>query len=45
VKAETGSGKTGCFGLAIVEQLCKDPFGIFGLIITPSRELALQIEE
>lgn len=37
----TGSGKTGCFGLAMVQQLSSDPFGVYGLVVTPSRELAL----
>ena len=38
--AHTGSGKTACFAVPILEQLSKDPFGIFALVLTPTRELA-----
>lgn len=41
VQSATGSGKTACFGLPMVDTLSKDPFGIYGLVLTPSRELAL----
>ncbi|KAG9390906.1 DEAD/DEAH box helicase [Carpediemonas membranifera] len=43
--AETGSGKTLSFTLPMLTELQKDPYGIFGLILTPTRELAIQIEE
>ena len=43
--AETGSGKTAAFALPILQLLNKDPFGIFALVLTPTRELAFQIEE
>ena len=43
--AHTGSGKTACFAVPILEQLSKDPFGIFALVLTPTRELAFQIME
>lgn len=43
--AHTGSGKTACFAIPILEKLAKDPYGIFGLILTPTRELAYQIGE
>lgn len=43
--AHTGSGKTACFAVPILEQLSKDPFGIFALVLTPTRELAYQIME
>ena len=43
--AHTGSGKTACFALPIVQKLAKDPYGIFALILTPTRELAYQINE
>lgn len=33
------------FALPILEVLSKDPFGIFALILTPTRELAFQIAE
>lgn len=38
--AHTGSGKTACFAIPILQKLAKDPFGIFALIVTPTRELA-----
>lgn len=43
--AETGSGKTAAFGLPMLQILSEDPFGVFGLVLTPTRELALQIQE
>ncbi|CAH1796890.1 unnamed protein product [Owenia fusiformis] len=43
--AKTGSGKTAAFALPILQKLCEDPYGIFGLVITPTRELAFQIAE
>mmetsp|Transcript_3747 Transcript_3747/g.6209 ORF Transcript_3747/g.6209 Transcript_3747/m.6209 type:complete len:102 (-) Transcript_3747:57-362(-) len=43
--AETGSGKTAAFAIPILQRLSEDPFGIFALILTPTRELALQISE
>lgn len=41
--AKTGSGKTATFILPILHKLSQDPFGIFALILTPTRELAHQI--
>eukprot|EP00484_Ammonia_sp_Unknown_P019248 CAMPEP_0197034638 /NCGR_PEP_ID=MMETSP1384-20130603/12687_1 /TAXON_ID=29189 /ORGANISM="Ammonia sp." /LENGTH=734 /DNA_ID=CAMNT_0042464587 /DNA_START=19 /DNA_END=2220 /DNA_ORIENTATION=- len=43
VRAKTGSGKTASFALPILEHLSRDPYGIFALILTPTRELACQI--
>lgn len=43
--AKTGSGKTLAFALPILQQLCEDPYGIFALILTPTRELAFQIAD
>ncbi|KAI5272752.1 ATP-dependent RNA helicase-like protein dbp8 [Aureobasidium subglaciale] len=43
--SRTGSGKTVAFAVPILQQWSKDPFGIFGLVLTPTRELALQIFE
>ncbi|TNJ30408.1 ATP-dependent RNA helicase [Giardia muris] len=43
--SRTGSGKTLCFLLPMLQELSTDPYGIFGLVLTPTRELALQIEE
>lgn len=44
-QAKTGSGKTAAFALPIIELLSEDPFGVFALVLTPSRELAFQINE
>lgn len=41
--AKTGSGKTLAFALPILQKLSDDPYGIFALILTPTRELAFQI--
>ncbi|GMM34074.1 ATP-dependent RNA helicase [Saccharomycopsis crataegensis] len=43
--AKTGSGKTVAFGAPILTKWSEDPCGIFGLILTPTRELAMQIAE
>ena len=43
--AKTGSGKTLTFALPIIQKLSEDPYGVFALILTPTRELAFQIAE
>ncbi|KAJ3736438.1 P-loop containing nucleoside triphosphate hydrolase protein [Lentinula guzmanii] len=43
--AKTGSGKTLAFALPIIQKLSVDPYGIFALVLTPTRELAFQISE
>ncbi|EPT03636.1 hypothetical protein FOMPIDRAFT_1028500 [Fomitopsis schrenkii] len=43
--AKTGSGKTIAFALPILQKLAVDPYGIFALVLTPTRELAFQISE
>lgn len=43
--AQTGSGKTGAFALPIIQALLKQPQAFFALILTPTRELAVQIQE
>ncbi len=43
--SNTGSGKTGAFLIPIIEHAKADPAGYAALIVTPTRELALQIEE
>ncbi|KAK3746124.1 hypothetical protein QZH41_008828 [Actinostola sp. cb2023] len=43
--AKTGSGKTAAFALPILQKLCQDPYGIFAVVLTPTRELALQIAD
>ena len=44
-KAPTGTGKTAAFAIPIIELLSRDPYSIFSVIITPTRELALQIND
>ena len=43
--AQTGSGKTAAFALPILETLSQDPYGVYALVLTPTRELAFQIAE
>ena len=43
--AETGSGKTGAFGLPIMHKLLEKPSRLFGTVLAPTRELAVQIHE
>ena len=43
--AETGSGKTAAFALPILHHLSQDPYGVFAIVLTPTRELAIQISE
>jgi ATP-dependent RNA helicase DDX49/DBP8 len=35
--AKTGSGKTMAFALPILQRIVKDPFGIFAVVLTPTR--------
>ena len=43
--AKTGSGKTAAFAVPILQRLAEDPYGIFCLVLTPTRELAFQIAD
>lgn len=43
--AKTGTGKTLAFALPILQNLAVDPYGIYALILTPTRELAIQIAD
>ncbi|CAB9499938.1 dependent RNA helicase [Seminavis robusta] len=43
--SKTGSGKTAAFVLPIIHHLMQDPYGIFAVILTPTRELAKQIHQ
>ena len=43
--SSTGSGKTAAFVLPLLHLLSSDPYGIYSLIITPTRELAKQIQQ
>lgn len=44
-QAQTGTGKTAAFGLPILELLDDNKKGIKALIVTPTRELAVQVSE
>lgn len=43
--SETGSGKTAAFLLPILQELSIEAYGIFALIVAPTRELAIQLNE
>jgi ATP-dependent RNA helicase DDX49/DBP8 len=43
--AKTGSGKTLAFALPILQTLSEDPYSVYALILTPTRELAYQIND
>lgn len=43
--AKTGSGKTIAFAGPMLTKWLEDPLGIFGVVLTPTRELAMQIAE
>lgn len=44
-QAQTGTGKTAAFGLPILEKISENQDHIQALILTPTRELTLQITE
>jgi ATP-dependent RNA helicase DeaD len=44
-QAQTGTGKTAAFGIPIIEQLEKSSKYTQALILTPTRELAIQVSE
>jgi len=41
--AKTGQGKTFAFAIPILQTLSVDPYGIYAVVLTPTRELANQI--
>ncbi len=43
--ARTGSGKTIAFAAPMLTRWAEDPSGIFGIVLTPTRELAMQMAE
>src|SRR5262249_22451000 len=43
VKAQTGSGKTGAFGIPIVASIDADTLGCQAIVLAPTRELAKQV--
>ena len=44
-QAQTGTGKTAAFALPLLQNLDYDADGVQALILTPTRELALQVAE
>ncbi len=44
-QAQTGTGKTAAFGLPLLEKLAKNTKHVQALILTPTRELAIQVSE
>jgi ATP-dependent RNA helicase DeaD len=44
-QAHTGSGKTAAFGIPMVERLDPDGPGVQALVLCPTRELAVQVQE
>ncbi|KAL2501706.1 DEAD-box ATP-dependent RNA helicase 10 [Forsythia ovata] len=43
--AQTGSGKTGAFAIPILQALLETPQPFFACVLSPTRELAIQIAE
>lgn len=44
-RAQTGTGKTAAFGIPLVERFDSESTYIEGIVITPTRELAVQVAE
>ncbi|MCC6618998.1 MAG: DEAD/DEAH box helicase, partial [Chloroflexi bacterium] len=44
-QAQTGTGKTAAFGIPIVEKIDPASTGVQALILTPTRELCVQVTE
>ena len=44
-QAQTGTGKTAAFGIPMIEKCLMELGAIQGLVITPTRELAVQVAE
>lgn len=44
-QAQTGSGKTAAFGMPIIDQIEENDRRVQALILTPTRELAIQVSE
>ncbi len=44
-QAQTGTGKTAAFGLPIIEMLPENSHSVQALVLTPTRELAIQVAE
>ena len=44
-QAQTGSGKTAAFGLPMIEHVDPDEHDVQGLVLTPTRELCIQVTQ
>ncbi|MDQ3072588.1 MAG: DEAD/DEAH box helicase, partial [Bacteroidota bacterium] len=44
-QAQTGTGKTAAFGLPLIEMIEEGAKSVQALILTPTRELAIQVSE
>jgi ATP-dependent RNA helicase DeaD len=44
-QAQTGTGKTAAFGIPMIERLNPEVKGVQGLVLEPTRELAMQVAE
>src|SRR5690625_1314398 len=44
-QAQTGTGKTAAFGIPMIQQIEKKERKIQGLVVAPTRELAIQVSE
>jgi len=44
-QAQTGTGKTAAFGLPMIQRLNPEVRGVQGLVLAPTRELAVQVAE
>ncbi len=44
-QAQTGTGKTAAFGIPMIEKMNQGQDKIMGLVVTPTRELAVQVAE
>src|SRR5512136_261077 len=44
-QAQTGTGKTAAFGIPMVQRLNREIRGVQGLILVPTRELAVQVAD
>ncbi len=45
VMSKTGSGKTGAFGIPLIQNVDMESSKVQGLILTPTRELAVQVDK
>ena len=41
----TGSGKTAAYAVPILQKLAVDPYGVFATVITPTREITMQVAD